>query len=272
MADEFSDFMQKQLVRFIHQETGKGHTIESIRSTLLQGGHHEDMIEECIESLKKHHFNLQATLSKPMVKKKDRKAYYDVLNAVIRYIEHMISHGHSIKEVEDILYKHGHTKEIVNKAIDEVVFGTKKKPKKDNQMVLPVSVGIVALFMIWVAASANESIALVFQGFMPLLFSVLIAGVAAQKSPEFKDFAWILPFLLAGLFYFAGVRGAFPTMDVEKLAVLNIIFALPLVAAQIFNAPTVKRKPKKPKEKGVEKETSKEKPAGKPTEKSKTKA
>ena len=57
--NDISQFMKNELVKYIKSEMSKGHSLSTIKHALLRGGHHTDLVNETIQILIKHNFDLK---------------------------------------------------------------------------------------------------------------------------------------------------------------------------------------------------------------------
>jgi len=227
--DDISHFMKNELVKYIKQELNKGNSLDSIKMSLLKGGHHTDLVNETIRILRNNNFDLTSALKERIKIQLTGVLYHDILNSVIRYVEFHIEQGRSLAQIEKTLFKYGHTRETVNTAINEVLFGSKKHDGKGGYF-LPASIIALSVFIFWIAYSAEESLANVILGLFPLILSFIFTGIILEKADSrYKNMIWIIPFVASGIFYVIGISsgiGLFGGLNVEKLTILNILFSL----------------------------------------------
>jgi len=222
MVDKLTEFLKNELVYFINQELNKGKSIESVRKALLKAGHHRDMIEEVIEILRRTEFDLKKALKEPISKSYlEERSYYDLLNAIIRYIEYQREHKVSFSKIKSILLDYGHSGEVIEEAFNEILMKQREKAKKKTVPLLLLS-WLVIMFLI--TSSVKENIFLVILGLLPALISLIIcSSIKTKKSMTL----FIIPFVVIIVFFILGnIIPVYQNMEIGNLSILNLIIGL----------------------------------------------
>ncbi len=249
MQDRFEYFMKKELVKYIDQELAKGHSLPHIREILLNKGHQRNLVEEAIVEVKRS--NLKQEEVKPgfTLKKEMQTELHDSL---VKYIKEQLHHGHHIKAIRAHLLNHGHSYDIITRAVNAVAteHAPKKKPSKKllfpprkqanvkDQLDLVVNL-IVLLILIWIISlTTKEAIYVVGIGLLPCLLTVLVGPSMLDLSrPEHKNYILFLPFVFVILVFllFALIPlPFFQYMNLRVLSVVNVILGILLGLFMVY--------------------------------------
>ena len=242
MEDTYAHYLKKEVIRYIKEEMDKGHPLYGIRRSLLEGGHHQDLVQEAIETLKRKNFDVNAAMREKVKSKAlAQELYGKIISSLVRYIQYQMEHGYDVEEVRSVLISHGHHKEIIEEAMKAITIPDKETVDYHNF----VFVGSIIVFLLgsfYLSFLIDESIGLVMIGLFPAFATLIIIGVMINKVNEgIKNLLWFLPFVFGGIFFILGNSGSFPIisgMEFENLSVFNIV--LGMVLATIFIAPVSK--------------------------------
>ncbi|MFW5852577.1 MAG: hypothetical protein ACOCUR_00955, partial [Nanoarchaeota archaeon] len=134
-----TEYMKKELVFYIKQEHDKGVPISQIKRALLDGGHHANLVKEAMKSLRKHKYNLVKALNEPINSNLDKELYFNIMNSLMEYAEYQLASGKSVAEVKKILSNYGHSKDVIEKAINSV----NKQEEKTKPSLKYAELGII---------------------------------------------------------------------------------------------------------------------------------
>lgn len=219
-----TEYMKKELVFYIKQEYDKGVPLTTIRKALLEGGHHTNLVKEAFTSLKKHKYNLVKALNDPIKSNLDKDLYFNIMDSLVKYIEYQLQAGKSVDEIKKILEHYGHSKDLIEKAVQNV---NKKIPTAENivkyvDFVLIIGI-LVSLFL--VAGATREPLELVALGLSPIILTLVGANIVAFNK-AYTKFLWAIPIFAILLFAALGIADIVQGFDFFKLGVLNLILAI----------------------------------------------
>ncbi len=136
--EKLSQYIKRELIHYIKQEMEKGQPIEKIKKILLDSGHHRDMIEEVIEDLKKHNFDVEKAASEKLrAEHLKEHLYHDVKVMISDYIKAQLRLGHKMDDIKAHIARSGHSEKLIEDAIDHMLKTHKIEPravKKDTRM------------------------------------------------------------------------------------------------------------------------------------------
>ncbi len=254
---DISTYLKKDIVRYVKSEIEKGNSVETIRKALLEAGHHHNLVDAVIHSLKKNNWDAIKAMNEPLDSKLQKELYYDVLNSIIRYMEYNLSIGKPIHEIEKTLLRSGHSHEIITQAMEEVLerHSSAESPVHSsetlNNFIKIISVLAFVVLLGLLSSSTKSSIGTVFLGLLPTVFTLFIA-VAFVERIKVKSFLTILPFAFVMIFVFVAAFGGFEVfqnMDIKSLAVINLLISLFYVGIIIAASPEKEVPQHKPMEK-----------------------
>lgn len=234
--ESLSEYMKKELVFYIKQEYDKGIPLSKIKTSLLSGGHHKNLVAEALSSLKKNKYNLVKALSDPVKSNLDKELYFNIINSLVKYIEFQLSAGKSSEDVKKILSRYGHSDKIIKAAFSKV---GKELPTVDNKVRI-LDMGVIVGFIIFlfvVAGLATEPLEIVLLGFLPCVLILAVSNILALRKVN-KEALWALPFVF--ILIFIGLsfipESVFTGMDIFKLSVFNLIFSLGYIEIKILRS------------------------------------
>lgn len=258
----YDDFLIKEISKYIHQELRSGQTLMSIKKALLDAGHDKNAIEIAVLELEKHNFSSFDT------KKIDNETERKIIKALEVFIEDRVKHGVSIEKIKKVLKDYGHSDKIIEEALINVRYKPSKLEKKkhfpkseilEKEHILLTGIISVILLVTMSAAVIDESIFLVFVGFIPTTITILVGYYYADTMRE-KIF--IVPFAVSLLFFLTGmVSPQIGNMEYGSLTILNLVlsFVIVLLFNQTIGPEVLKEKEmKKSLEKVPEKKETKE--------------
>ena len=221
-----TEYMKKEIVFYIKQERDKGVPLTTIRKSLLSGGHHTNLVKEAMRSLKKHKFNLVKALNEPIKSNLDKELYFNIMNSLIKYSEHQIASGKSVNEVKKILSEYGHSKEVIEKAVNGVR-AEERSPMKPIFKYLDTILLVLTLALIFIVSGvAKEPIELVALGFLPSILTIISLNLSVT-SREIRKLFWIYPFVFSFGFMIVGLFGVFGVeQEFFRLTILNLIISV----------------------------------------------
>lgn len=269
----YDDFLIKEISKYINQELKSGKPLQSIKKALLEAGHDRNAIEIAVLELEKHNFS-----SSFNAKSVENDAEKKIIHALEVFIEDRIKHGVGIEKIKKVLKDYGHSDRIIEQALINVRYKPKKMDKTrhfprssvlEKEHILLTGIISVILLVTMSAAVIDESIFLVFIGFIPTTVTILIGYYYIDSMRE-KIF--IVPFVVCALFFVAGmISPQIGNMEYGSLAILNLILSFVIVL--LFNQvelpePVIKEERIHPEkiEKIPEKKESKEAKASKDPE------
>lgn len=233
-----TEYMKKELVFYIKQERDKGVPLTQIKKSLLEGGHHTNLIKEAMRSLKKNNYNLVKALNEPIKSSLDKELYFNIMNSLIKYVEYQLAAGKTEKEIRKILEDYGHTNDVIEKAVK----GMKdEKPKKTRSFLKYFDTGMIVFVFIGVllvSGFAKEPLEFVIFGFSPTIFTIIALNISFDRK-KVKEFLWIIPVFFSLAFTAIGLSGITGlNLEYLRLTIVNLAFSLLytyLKSAQLFN-------------------------------------
>ncbi|MBS3110015.1 hypothetical protein J4227_05810 [Candidatus Woesearchaeota archaeon] len=235
--EDIAAYMKRELVKYIKQERERGVPPEKIRKALTDAGHHHNLVEEAIDSLHRHKWDVIKAMDEPYKGPVQKELFFDVLNSLVRYIEYSISQGKSIHEIEAILLEYGHSQDAINTAMETVML--RREPISETAesgnglitvrgMVIGISVLAFVVLLFILSATTATSLFRVFLGLTPTILT-LVVSISMVERLHVKSFLAVLPFAFVMIFVFVGAFGGFPIfegMDIKTLAVINLLISL----------------------------------------------
>lgn len=239
---DIANFIKKELIKYIDQEMKKGNSLDLIKSALVKAGHHHNMIEESISSLKRHKFDVIASLDEPFQGKLKKEMFFGVMNALISYVEFQLENGATIPEIEEVLTHYGHSEDTIIAAIEEVLRRREQAtmPKK-NKMVIAFNSLTLVILIFLVGLSTGASFIQVIAGFSPSILTVVFLVFAFDKVSN-RHFMWLIPAVLVMLFFIIATSKTmdiFVTMEVKTLGIVNLVISFFYVAASLAFEPKI---------------------------------
>ncbi len=214
--------MRKELIFYIKQEYDKGIPLTRIRKSLLSGGHHQDLVKEALRSLKKHDYNIVKALNEPVKNDLDKELYFNILNSVMRYVEHQLASGTSEKEVKKILEKYGHSKDTIDKAISTVKNERPTVEKRIRNVEIGYGIALAVLIFI-TAGAAREPLERVFMSFLPSIATIASINISLLYGKG-KNMLWLHAPIYSFIMLIMGVGGIIPEgVEYFNLVMMNLL-------------------------------------------------
>ena len=220
-----TQYMRKELIFYIKQEYDRGVPMARIRKSLMEGGHHQNLVKEAMRALKRTNYNLIKALNEPIKSDLDKELYFNIMNSLIKYAEHQLASGKSEKEVKKVLSDYGHSEEIIEKALK----GVKDEIPGDSKVLMRLDIGMVlgtVLVILFSAGGANEPLHLVVGAFTPTLLTIAMLNLQSFSKGG-KGLAWVYAPFFAFAFLLLGETGVLGHgYNLLGLAMLNLIISL----------------------------------------------
>lgn len=239
--DNFHIYLKKQLLEYVEAERQKGIPLEEIEKTLIDSGHHKNIIDEVFIELEK---------SKPTTHKTEVES--DLISQLKNAFSQFMARA-SNKEVKDAKedFKKTDTDKIVKEVIQEAeIIEEKTMFESLTFFVYLVALGIIVLLS---ASGSDSNFVSVFIGFSPAILSIFISFLALPLADNVPIYVFI-PVIMASVFYglgkFSGLS-MFAPLDIDTLAVVNFLFAfffnILIVYVRFLKPRSMKRKIIKPR-------------------------
>lgn len=258
----YDAFLIKEISKYIAQELRTGKDLVSIKKALLDAGHDKNAIEIAILEMEKHNFESFST------KKIENEAEKKIIDALEVFIEDRLRHGVGIEKIKKVLKEYGHSDALIEKALINVRYKPNRKEKKrgflrpealEKEHILLTGIISIILLITMSAAVTDESIFLVFIGFLPTTIAILIGY---YYSDYLREKIFIAPFVICSLFFAMGLANT-PVRNMEygSLTVLNLVlsFIMMILFNEVGDKENKTMPPAKVPDKIDEKQVKKEK-------------
>jgi len=226
--NDIENYMKKELVDYITQEMNKGYSLSAIKDALLRAGHNKDIIDVVLDSLKKHKFNILKAMQEPMPDHLTKDLYYDVLNALVKYIEYHIEQGQSIEKIKKALTNYGHTEETIIDAIERVMQKKQERPAAHSSIIITLSWISLVLLIIILSILNSSSLATIVVGLVPAIITLILLSYLVNRTKR-TAYLWVFPIALPIAFYLLtsnSQSAMFNVMNVGVLTFVNLAVSL----------------------------------------------
>lgn len=205
--------IEQEIVFYIQNCLDKGIPIYKIKNALLNAGHKQDVIK--------------VAMSKTEIKNADLAG---LVLSIRKEIEVLRKKGLSEKQIIMEMSSIGHTSELIYLALEDVRVGDRKDYKKFklelSKYMLPFGIGFLVLLILLFATFTQAPLLKIFVGFSPSIISIMIIYITIKKLHDL--FLWIIPVLVAVLFYVVATSSGSPvfeTMNIMGLLIINIVIS-----------------------------------------------
>ena len=226
--ESLTEYMKKEIIFYIKQERDKGIPLSKIKKSLLEGGHHTNLVKEAMRSLKKHDYNLVKALNEPIKSQLDKELYFNIMNSLVKYVEYQLSSGKKVSEIKKILSDYGHSKDIIEKAINGIKGNEPKTSVFFKRLDIIFTILIFSIIFL-VSGTANEPLELVLFGFIPTILTIVVLNVPniTKDSKMFLSYMWLFPLIFSLGFLLIGIAGITRLQfEFFRLTILNLALSI----------------------------------------------
>ncbi|NTV22972.1 MAG: multidrug effflux MFS transporter [Nanoarchaeota archaeon] len=214
--DSFQIYLKKQLSEYVAAERKKGVALPEIEKTLLDAGHHKNIIDEVFLEMEKERSGQKVVQKNPV-----EKDFSSQLKGAFGKFMSQANQKEIQEAKKDINTQK--TEDVVEEVIEEAEV-IEEKTMMESAFFF-VYLVILAAIVLFSAGLSNSEILAVSIGFIPAILNAFIS-FAMLKTADNVPVYVMIPLAISGIFYAIGKFvpfGPFIGMEMEGLSIVNFI-------------------------------------------------